>query len=145
MPVASATVLRRGRGSGFARLGKGPQIVALLLVAALLGAMMIEPTRQLLEQKQRIASMSEELETTLTTNRKLKGRIERLQDPDFVEQLARSQVGLVRPGEVPYVVMPPSEEEVAKRKEKKARKKAARTPPPEPGVVEGFLRFVGLW
>jgi hypothetical protein len=74
----------------------------------------------------------------------LKNRIHRLQDPDFVEQLARQQVGLVRPGEIPYVVMPPSGEQLAKKKAKKERKEAASTPPPEPGAVEGFLRFVGF-
>jgi cell division protein FtsB len=125
-------------------MGRGPQIVALLLVAALLGAMMIQPTRQLFEQKQRIASMADELDNTLETNRRLKNRIHRLQDPDFVEQLARQQVGLVRPGEIPYVVMPPSGEQLAKKKAKKERKEAASTPPPEPGAVEGFLRFVGF-
>lgn len=141
--MAASRVDGRSRRWWAGSLGRGPQIVAVLLLIGVLGAMLIEPTRQLFVQKERIATMEEELRQTERVNRRLKTRIDLLQDPDFIEQQARHQVGLVRPGEVPYVVMPPSKE----RQEKKARARreaAAEVPPPPPGVVEGFLRFVGL-
>ena len=50
-------------------LGRGPGIVAFLLVIGLLLAMAIEPARQLLAQRQRVDSMEADL-----------GKIERLND-----------------------------------------------------------------
>ncbi len=121
-------------------LGMGPQIVALLLVLGLLGAMAIEPTRQLIEQRERIDGMSNDLEQIQRSNRRLEGRIERLKDPDFLEQRARG-IGLVRPGETAYVVMPPSRSSRPDEAKKLAPEPAAAPPP---GFVDGFLSFLGL-
>lgn len=123
-------------------LGRGPQIVAVALVVGLLGAMAIEPTRQLLAQRDRIDDMSGDLSKVETTNEKLRARIARLQDPDYIEQQAREQAGLVMPGEIAYRVMAPSED-VLERKEAK-RAKAVAPPPPEPGLMESFLDFLGF-
>lgn len=123
-------------------LGRGPQVVAVLLIAGLLGAMAIQPTRQLLDQNRRISAMAGDLSKIEATNEKLRMRIERLQDPDFIEQQAREQAGLVKPGEVVYRVNPPSEDVVERKQEAKAAKTAP--PPPTPGLVERFLNFVGL-
>lgn len=121
-------------------LGIGPQVVALLLILGLLGAMAIEPTRQLIEQRERIQGMSQDLSQLQRSNRRLDARIGRLKDPDFLEQRARD-IGLVRPGETAYVVMPPSRSSV----KAEASKKPAPTPAPEPpGFIHGFLDFVGL-
>jgi cell division protein FtsB len=121
-------------------LGLGPQIVALLLVLGLLGAMAIEPTRQLIEQRERIAGMSEELDQIQRSNRRLDARIGRLNDPDFLEQRARD-IGLVRPGETAYVVMPPSRSSTKAA----AAKKPVPTPaPPPPGFIQGLLDFIGI-
>jgi cell division protein FtsB len=125
----------------FPRLGVGPQIIAVLLVLGLFGAMAIEPTRQLIEQRERIAGMANELGSIERSNRRLEARIRRLKDPDFIEQRARAQVGLVRPGEVTYVVMPPS------RSRNSANKGPDRTPSPvaqEPGFLKGLMQFIGL-
>ena|SRR5688500_1952428 len=122
------------------RLGIGPQVVVGLLFVALLSAMAIEPTRQLLEQRTRISGMAGDLDELERSNSRLTARIERLQDPDFLEQRAR-EIGLVRPAETAIVVMPPSE-----RKDKKeATGRSERPPAPRPfSFFEGFLNFVGL-
>ncbi len=120
-------------------LGMGPQIVALLLVLGLLGAMAIEPTRQLIEQRERIDGMSDDLRHIERSNRKLEARIGRLKDPDFLEQRARD-IGLVRPGETAYVVMPPSR----RRAKEKPPAKPAPAPVVQPGFFEGFLSFMGI-
>ena len=134
----------RGKTTRFRlpNLGMGPQIVALSLVLGLLGAMAIEPTRQLVEQRERIEGMSQELDEIEGSNARLDARIGRLQDPDFLEQRARD-LGLVRPGETAYVVMPPSKARAA-AKDKANEKKAPPPAPPEIGFIEGFLAFVGL-
>ena len=131
-----------GRGSKMRlpSLGMAPQIVALLLILGLLGAMAIEPTRQLIEQRERIDGMSQDLGQIQRSNERLDARIGRLKDPDFLEQRARD-IGLVRPGETAYVVMPPSRSSV----KAEASKKPAPAPVPEqPGFIQGFLDFVGL-
>ena len=116
----------------------GPQLVVVLLVLGLASATAIQPTRQLFEQRDRIANMSGDLDEIQRANRRLESRIKRLQDPDYIEQEAR-EAGLVRPGETTYVVMPPS------RKRKPERSPEPRPQPePEPSVIESFLRFVGL-
>jgi cell division protein FtsB len=123
------------------RLGAGPQIVAVLLVLGLFGAMAIEPTRQLMAQRERIAGMAQELGRVERSNRRLEARIRRLRDPDFIEQRAREQVGLVRPGEVTYVVMPPSRERAGRRRRPRAEEPV---PVREPGFLEGLVDFIGL-
>lgn len=129
----------RGRKIRLPRLGIGPQIVALLLVLGLLGAMAIEPTRQLIAQRERIDGMDRDLRQIQRSNRRLDARIGRLKDPDFLEQRARD-IGLVRPGETAYVVMPPS------RPQRKSRGPKKPPPPPAstPGFIQGFLDFVGI-
>lgn len=135
-------------------MGLVSQFVIVLLVIALMGAMAIEPTRQLLEQRELIAGMKKDLHEVESSNSSLRERITRLSDPDFVEQRARAQIGLVREGEITYVVMPPSKPAKSeKKKEARAKKaKAAKTEQAapakvveeDPGFFGGILEFVGL-
>ena len=122
------------------RLGLGAQIVIVVLVVGLFGALAIEPTRQLLDQRERLAGMSNDLNQVERSNEKLEARIERLKDPDFLEQRARA-LGLIREGETSYIVMPPSN---TRSKAKRAKAAKAQQPPPPPGLVERFLQFVGI-
>lgn len=117
----------------------GPGLVVLLLVLGLLAAMAIEPTMELMQQNDRIARMKSELRTIESTNERLERRIERLDDPDFLEQKAREQIGLVRPDETTYLVVPPGRARPAKKKPEPAP-----PPPPEPGFADRLLNFLGL-
>jgi len=124
----------------FPRLGAGAQVVAVLLVLGLFGALAVEPTRQLIEQRERISGMSSDLNRLERSNGRLEARIKRLNDPDYLEQRAREQVGLIRPGETTYVVMPP------RRAASEAGPKVREDPAPVRSVsfIEGFLAFMGL-
>jgi cell division protein FtsB len=127
------------------RLGVGPQVVIVMLVIGLIGAMAIQPTRALLEQRRRIEGMTGDLHQMQALNSKLEARIERLQDPDFIEQEAREKVGLVRQGETTFIVVPPTRKQQRKKERKKAAPESVdEAAPPEPGLIEGFLNFVGL-
>ena len=121
----------------------GPRGVAAILLMGLVGAMAIEPTRQLLEQRDRISGMADELQAVHESNRSLEQRIARLNNPDYIEQRARETTGLVRPGETAVVVMPPSRQAKADAEARAARKKAA-VPPPLPGFWESLATFLGL-
>lgn len=132
-----ALALRRIR---LPRLGRWPQVAALVLVLGLVGAMAIEPTRQLIEQGDRISAAADDLRRLERSNVRLEDQIRRLSDPDFIEQRAR-EIGLVRPGEIPFVVMAPSRDP----KRDRAESRRAATPPESPpGWFEGFLSFLGL-
>ena len=137
-------------------MGLVSQFVIVLLVVALMGAMAIEPVRQMLEQRELIGGMKSELNEVERSNTELRERIRRLNDADFIEQRAREQIGLVRPGEIPFVVMPAGESAKSKRKQNKKEKKdaaaeaeakapAAKAPAEdEPGFVENVLNFIGF-
>ena len=124
------------------RLGAGPQIVAILLVVGLAGAMAIEPTRRLLEQRERIRGLQADLDEIRAANGALAEGIRRLQDPDYLEQEARA-LGLVRRGERSFVVLPPSRRATERRDRRRAR--ATHSGPTAPAnFLERALKFVGL-
>lgn len=81
------------------------------VVAVVLGALALAslaPIRQAYTQNQRINSEEAKLQALEIENARLRERLERLNDPDYVEKLAREQLGLVKPGEISYVVVPPA-------------------------------------
>lgn len=123
-------------------LHRGPQVVAGLLLIGLLVAMATKPLMQLTAQKERLEQMSGDLSKLEGDNANLEARIERLKDPDYIEQKAREQAGLVRPGEIPYVVMPPSKE--ARAAKSKPAPEAAAPIPEDKGIVQRFLEFAGF-
>jgi cell division protein DivIC len=118
-----------------------PQVVIVLLVLGLFVALAIQPTRQLLEQKDRISGMSHDLNRLERSNTRLERRIERLKDPDYIEQRARTQIGLVRPGETAVIVMPPGE---SKRNENHKDAHPRPSHPRDTGFLAAFVRFLGL-
>ena len=123
------------------KLGRAPQIVAFILVLGLAGAMAIEPTRQLIDQRVRISSMAKELRDVQEGNLQLEAQIARLNNDDYIEQRAREQIGLVRPGETTFVVMPPSDQEqTADKKERRSKVKVG--PPPPPSFLESAVHFI---
>lgn len=123
------------------KFGRAPQLVAFVLVLGLVGAMAIEPTRQLLDQRDRISTMAGELQRVQEGNAQLEAQIGRLNNDDYIEQRARAQIGLVRPGETTYVVMPPSDQEQVADK-RKHKKKLAAEPPPPPSFMESAIYFI---
>jgi len=87
-----------------ARRVLGPALAAVLLVGLLLVAVL--PVRTLLHQREATATAESELADLRARNGDLEERAERLRDPREIEQLAREEYGMVRPGEEPYVVLP---------------------------------------
>jgi cell division protein FtsB len=129
-----------GLGGG-GRLSIAPQIAVVALVIGLAGAMAIEPTRQLFEQRTRIADMSHELKSIEKSNERLENMVTRLQDPDYLEQQARAQSGLVRPGETSIIVMPPADVEATEKEEPDVEEAA---PSEDAGLIDSMLNFLGF-
>jgi cell division protein FtsB len=146
--VAGATYVSRdsiGVGRDHARrLRVAPQAVILVLVLGLVGAMAIEPTRRLLDQRERIKGMAGDLNRVESLNTQLAARIKRLQDPDFIEQEARATAGLVREGETTYVVLPLTHSQRKEQAREESTGRAAPAAEAEPGLIEGWLDFIGL-
>ncbi|MBW1602757.1 septum formation initiator family protein [Streptomyces sp. JJ66] len=87
---------RRGRLTGRAAL--------LALVLCSLIVALAYPIRQYVSQRAEIAELREEAGTTSERVEELRELKARLQDPAYVEQLAREHLHYVRPGERGYVV-----------------------------------------
>ena len=78
-----------------------------MLVAVAFALTGLAPARQAYTQQLRIEAEERKLAALENENARLGHRLQRLNDPEYVEKLAREQLGLVRPGEISYVVVPP--------------------------------------
>lgn len=82
------------------RLGMLALVVGALAVTGVAPAQQVFAQRKLIEQEQiKLAALTAQ-------NDALESRLARGRDPGYLEKLAREQLGLVRPGETAYVVVP---------------------------------------
>src|SRR5712692_5375264 len=79
-------------------------IILLLIATVAMG-----PARQLWTEHQQIRSDEASLAAGGAEASQLTGRIEAMRDPKHVEQLARDQLGYVRPGETSYIIVHPQQ------------------------------------
>jgi cell division protein FtsB len=80
----------------------------LLLVTLVLGVLVLAPPfEDYRAARQRVALLEQQAFALEAENLRLESRVEDLDDPVTIELLARRQQGLVRPGDVPYVLTPP--------------------------------------
>ena len=84
--------------------GDRPYVVAFFVLVAILAMMVVGPLHSYTAAAERV----EDLERSRTDLQQrvveLQERHRRLGDPEEIELLARRQLGLVKPGEIPYVV-----------------------------------------
>jgi cell division protein FtsB len=72
----------------------------------LLGLALVYPARLYVEQQGRISDLQRQTQEFSDQNQRLTMQIERLNDPVYLERLARECLGMVRPGETAFVVVP---------------------------------------
>jgi cell division protein FtsL len=77
---------------------------ALLVAVAILAAMAIVPIGRYLDQRSAIAEIERRAAELEVENADLRAEIARLHDPAKLEELARSCLGMVGPGEVAFVI-----------------------------------------
>lgn len=65
------------------------------------------PTRTWLSQRRQTSSAEARLSAIRAANDKLARRVHALNQPATIQKLARSQYGMVEPGEKAYVLLPP--------------------------------------
>jgi cell division protein FtsB len=85
--------------------------VRALLVAVTLGGLLmlfVLPGRTWLEQSRAMSGAQRRAELLARENAALTERAKQLQDPAYIEQIARQQYGLVMPGEQAYGILLPT-------------------------------------
>lgn len=90
-------------------------VVLLLGLVIAIGTMAIGPLQGYTAAADRVDGLEAERDQLLAQVERLEERRERLLDPAEVELLARTELGLVKPGEIPYVVVTPDDGEARVR------------------------------
>jgi cell division protein FtsB len=86
------------------------QRAALLAAAVFVVALLaIAPARSYFTQRDRVEDLERRAVELEAANRELQVRIADLNDPATLERLARECLGMVRPGEVPFRIIPAGE------------------------------------
>jgi cell division protein FtsB len=97
---ASVGSVTRGR-SRFT--GRGA-ILALMVVALLL--YLVVPLRTYLAQRDRLGQLERQTKVLEQQNSMLELKVQQLHDPAYLERIARECLGMVRPGEIGFIVVP---------------------------------------
>ena len=77
----------------------------LLVIVMLLAIALVYPARLFLQQRSQIADLEKQTQILTTANQKLTGQVQELNDPAYLERLARECLGMVKPGETAFVVV----------------------------------------
>jgi cell division protein FtsB len=99
----------------------------LAVVVCVLVLSLVYPARQLIEQRQRAAELSDRINAQEDRVRALEEQKARWADPAYVKAQARQRLHFVLPGETSYVVIAP------------------RPAPPKPGAAGGGGGTAGTW
>ncbi len=98
--TTGVTAARGGR----LRVTPRAAIQAVIVVALLIS--MVVPFRAYLAQRSQLAELERQTQILERQNADLRRQVDRLHDPAYLEQIARECLGMVRPGEIPFVVVP---------------------------------------
>lgn len=108
--------------------GDRPFLVLLIVLVALLGAMAMGPVQRYTAAADRVEALEGTRAQLAAQVDRLEDRRATLEDPEELELIARTELGLVKPGEIPYVVVPPADEGAVEQ---------VRPEPPPPAPAEG--------
>lgn len=89
--------------------GDRPLMVATIGVLALAVVILSNPMQSYLDGRARVDHLAQQAAALDEANAQLEQRAADLVEEDTIELLAREQLGLVRPGEVAYTLIPPEE------------------------------------
>jgi len=91
------------------RMRLAPRAAILAVVVMVLLLYMMVPLRSYLEQRTRLAQLQRQSQVLQQQQADLLRQIAQLQDPNYLQRIARECLGLVRPGEIAFVIVPKSE------------------------------------
>ena len=87
--------------------GDRPYVMGLVILGVVLLSMAWTPIKNLAAGSERIEQLTASRDALAAEVTKLEDRKDQLMDPDQLELIAREEYGLVKPGEIPYVVVTP--------------------------------------
>jgi cell division protein FtsB len=81
---------------------------AMILAAVMFGLLLYTfvPLRSYMGQNGRLVRLEQQAQVLERENAKLQAQIRQLEDPVYIERIARECLGMIRPGEVAFVVVP---------------------------------------
>lgn len=94
------------RAHAVPRIRFTPRAAVLAALVLVLGLAMVVPVGQYFEQRAEIAELERTVRELEHQRAVMRGRLERLHDPAYLERLARECLGMVRPGEIAFVPVP---------------------------------------
>ncbi|MGZ8652201.1 MAG: FtsB family cell division protein [Actinomycetota bacterium] len=100
---AAAVVVQSAGGSS---VRFNTRAVALLLMALAVMLLAIAPLRGYLDERGQLADLKSQATALERQNQTLQERIDRLSDATFLERIARECMGMVKPGETAFVIVP---------------------------------------
>lgn len=80
--------------------------MALLLIVLAVALLAIAPLRGYLDERGQLADLRNQATVLDRQNRELEQQILQLSDPTYLERLARECLGMVKPGETAFVIVP---------------------------------------
>jgi cell division protein FtsB len=98
--VKEAVAVARGR----IRLTSRGAVLAVIITALLL--YLVVPLRTYIDQRNQLSNLQEQTALLEEQNRVLQRQVALLHHPAYLERLARECLGMVRPGEIGFVVVP---------------------------------------
>ena len=84
--------------------GDRPYVLAFFVLLVVLAMMIVGPLQSYTSAAERVHDLQVTQIELARTVADLQARKDRLQDPEQIELLARQRLGLVKPGEIPFVV-----------------------------------------
>jgi cell division protein FtsB len=102
--AGSASVDSKRRGVSSVRFNA--RAIALLLIALAVAFLAIAPLRGYLDERGQLADLRQQAALLERQNQSLQDTIEDLSDATFLERMARECLGMVKPGETAFVIVP---------------------------------------
>ena len=103
---AATTTTRSARADARRRRRITGRALALLVVVGALLFAASYPLRSYLNERSKIAILDQQVGQLERQNTTLGHQIDRMRDPAYVERFARECLGMIKPGEIPFVVVP---------------------------------------
>jgi cell division protein FtsL len=88
------------------RIQLTPRAAMLALVVTALLFYLVVPVRAYVTQRQRLDRLQQQTQLLQQQNARLARQVEQLHDPAYIERIARECLGMVKKGEIGFIVVP---------------------------------------
>jgi cell division protein FtsB len=115
------------------------RVVTVVGIIAIIGTIMyglyLDPTKTWMKQDKEMGALDKRIEDVEKLNQALTKEQEELMSDEYIEQKAREELGLIKPGEEAYVVVDPVKKQEAAPQNNQEPKK--------PSFIDKIKKFVG--